>query len=144
MTVQTGGQELLAAVLSDEHAAVYAYGVLGARLPAPLRAVALADFDAHRVRRDDLASRLRAGGQSPEGPRPAYAVQVVGRVDALELAVRVEDGLAVRWRDLVAGTSDPTLRRLGVSGLQDSAVRAALWRRTAGIRPTTVPLPGSV
>ena len=43
--------DLLAAVLSDEHAAIYAYGVLGARLDEPTRAVALADFDAHRVRR---------------------------------------------------------------------------------------------
>ncbi|MCW2665696.1 MAG: hypothetical protein JWN57_658, partial [Frankiales bacterium] len=45
-------------------------------------------------------------------------------------------------RDLVAGTDDPALRTLGASGLQEVAVRAAQWRRTAGRRPVTVALPG--
>lgn len=135
--------DLLAAVLSDEHAAIYAYGVLGARLDEPTRAVALADFDAHRVRRDDLVTRLRAAGRMPEGPRPAYDVSVARRIDALALALRVEESLAVRWRDLVAGTSDAALRRLGVSGLTDSALRATQWRRRAGMLPT-VALPGQV
>ncbi|MCW2608169.1 MAG: hypothetical protein JWO60_2862, partial [Frankiales bacterium] len=28
-------------------------------------------------------------------------------------------------------------------GLQETAVRAATWRRRLGVRPPTVPLPGS-
>lgn len=135
--------DLLAAVLVDEHAAVYAYGVLGARLDDAARILALADFDAHRARRDDLRTRLSAAGRTPAGPQPVYEVMVTGRSEALALAVRVEESLAVRWRDLVAGTSDPVLRRLGVSGLVDSAVRASHWRRKAG-RPPTVALPGQV
>lgn len=133
--------DLLAAVLLDEHAAVYAYGVLGARLDDATRLLALADFDAHRARRDDLLTRLSAAGRTPVGPQPAYDVAVASRPDALALAVRVEESLAVRWRDLVAGTSNPGLRRLGVSGLVDSAVRASQWRRKAG-QPPTVALPG--
>ena len=57
--------------------------------------------------------------------------------------MRIEEGLAARWRDLVAGATEPALRALGVSGLQESAVRAAEWRRRAGTRPPTVALPGT-
>lgn len=135
--------DLLAATLTDEHAAVYAYGVLGARLDDRTRAVALAAFDAHRERRDELTARLRAAGHDPAGPLPAYDVTVAGRADALALAVRVEEALAVRWRDLVVGTTTADLRRLGVGGLSDSAVRAATWRRLAGTVPVTVALPGT-
>lgn len=135
--------DLLAAVLMDEDAAVYAYGVLGARLDDATRAVALDHFDAHRLRRDEVIARLRAAGRPRQGPRTAYDVAVGGRAAALTLAIRVEDSLAVRWRDLVGGTTDAGLRRLGVSGLTDSALRAATWRRTAGLTPT-VALPGQV
>jgi hypothetical protein len=68
---------------------------------------------------------------------------VAGRPQALALAVRLEEGLAGRWRDLVGGTDDRDLRRTGVSGLQECAVRAAAWRRLAGRRPGTVALPGA-
>jgi hypothetical protein len=54
----------------------------------------------------------------------------------------VETELGVRWRDLVAVTDEAALRRLAVQGLQDSAVRAAQWRRTAGMTSVTEALPG--
>lgn len=136
--------DLLTAVLTDEHAAVYAYGALGARLDSPTRAVALAAFDDHRRARDDVTTRLRAAGRRPPGPLPSYDVAVRGRADALVLAVRIEVALGVRWRDLVGGTTDPTLRRAGVAGLQACAVRAATWRLTAGTSPATTALPGAV
>jgi len=103
---------LLTAVLDAEHAAVYAYGVLGAQLDDRTRPLALQAFDA--------SSR---GG-------------------ALALAVRLEEGLSVRWRDLVGGTSDRRLRSLAIGALQETAVRAAVWRQTAGTRPVTVAFPG--
>lgn len=130
---------LLAAVLDAEHAAVYAYGVLGARLDNRTRLLAQQAFDAHRVRRDELAARL---GSTAPGPAAAYDVAVSSRAAALDLAVRLEQGLSVRWRDLVGGTTDPGLRVLAVGALQETAVRATVWRRTAGTRPGTVALPG--
>ena len=136
------GLDLLAALLADEHAAVYAYGVLGGRLDDQDRRQALADFDAHRRSRDDVTNRLRAAGRPPAGPHPSYDVTVVARTDALALAVRIETSLAVRWRDVLGATADVALRRLAVAGLQASAVRAAQWRRTAGVQPVTVALPG--
>jgi hypothetical protein len=70
-------------------------------------------------------------------------VTVADAAGALALAVRLEEGMALRWRDLVGGTDDAELRRLGLSGLQETAVRAATWRELAGAGPVTVALPGT-
>lgn len=134
---------LLSTLVAAEHAAVYGYGVLGARLDPTLRAQALAAFDAHRARRDELAALLRARGEQVPATQAAYDVAVAGRATALALAVQLEEGLSVRWRDLVAGSDEAALRRIGVAGLTETAVRAAHWRRALGRRPTTVALPGS-
>ncbi|MCW2614845.1 MAG: hypothetical protein JWN08_1839, partial [Frankiales bacterium] len=97
----------------------------------------------HRARRDQLAARLRERGAEPPVSEPAYDVAVAGEDAALALAVLLEEGLAVRWRDLVAGTDDSRLRSLAVAGLTETAVRAAQWRLLAGTRPATVALPGT-
>ncbi|HUR14966.1 MAG TPA: DUF4439 domain-containing protein [Mycobacteriales bacterium] len=134
------GQEL-AALLVDEHAAVYAYGLLGARLAVAERRSARAAFEAHRSARDALRSQLRM--RRLDAPAAAAAYDVVARspVEARALAVRVEEQLAVRWCDLVATTDEPALRRLAVQQLQECAVRATLWRQAQGV-PPTVPFPG--
>lgn len=134
---------LLVELLEAEHAAVYGYGVLGARLDEETRRLALLAYDSHRARRDQLGARLRERGGDPEPPAPAYDVTVTGPDDALLLAVRLEEGLALRWRDLVAGTDERPLRELALAGLQECAVRAAQWRRRAGTTPATVALPGT-
>lgn len=137
----------LTACLTDalvtEHAAVYAYGVLGARLDQATRAAALSAFDAHRARRDALLAVLRSRDLPTPGPAAAYEVAVAGRPQALALAVRVETEVGVRLRDLVGSTDDRAVRALAVQGLQDSAVRAAQWRQLAGDVPATVALPGA-
>ena len=130
-------------LLRDEHAAVYAYGVLGARLSPTDRRVALGAFEAHRATRDDLRARLRAAKQDAPGPESSYDVAVAGPSEAVALAVRVEEQLAVRWRDLVALSAARDVRRFAVRNLQDCAVRAAVWRRTARTTPT-VAFPGQV
>jgi hypothetical protein len=135
--------DLLAELLEAEHAAVYGYGVLGARLDEATRRNALAAFDVHRARRDALVAQLRARGAEAEPGLAAYDVAVADATAALALAVRLEEGMALRWRDLVGGTDDVELRRLALSGLQETAVRAATWRRLAGTGPVTVALPGT-
>lgn len=134
--------DLLAALLAGEQACVYGYGVLGAHLldPAQRTAAAAAD-DAHRARRDELRARLQERGAEPGAGLAAYGIQVRDATGALALAIRLEEGMAVRWRDLVAGSTDRRLRELAVGALTAAAVRAAQWRRWAG-RPSTVPLPG--
>jgi hypothetical protein len=135
--------DLLADLLAAEHAAVYGYGVLGARLDDAARRVALAASDLHRARRDGLAAQLRSRGAEPVPGLPAYDVAVSDAAEAVDLAVRLEEGMALRWRDLVGGTDDVDLRRLALSGLQEAAVRAATWRALAGTGPVTVALPGT-
>lgn len=135
-------QRLLAELLEAEHAALYGYGVLGARLDLETRPLAQAAAGAHRSTRDNLADLLRAGGAEPPAAMPAYDVAVAGQQSALELAVALEQGLSVRWLDLVGGTDDRGLRRLAVDGLTETAVRAASWRELLGSAPVTVALPG--
>jgi hypothetical protein len=134
--------EALTALLAAEHAAVWAYGLLGARLSDVELELARTAHDAHRRRRDALVPVLRSAGGQPPVPAPAYDARVADRSEALALAIDLEDGLTVRWRDLVVAGDDPALRRLGVAGMQEGASRAARWRSLAGVRPTTQPFPG--
>ena len=133
----------LLSLVEAEHAAVYAYGVLGARLDDTRRRAALLAYDSHRSRRDQVAAALRAAGGTPPAPLAAYDATVTNAAEALVLAVHIEEGLALRWRDLVGDANDVALRQLGVSGLQEFAVRATQWRRLAGITPVTVAFPGT-
>jgi hypothetical protein len=132
----------LTALVEAEHAAVYGYGVLGARLDEDTRQLARTASDAHRASRDVLSALLRDRGEPVPPTEPGYDIAVSGPADALTLAVRLEEGLSVRWRDLVAETDDLPLRRLGIDGLSAAAVRAAQWRLRLGVRPPTVALPG--
>ena len=134
---------LLTALLEGEHAALYGYGVLGARLDDDTRPAALAAAGAHRSARDRLTGLLRSRDVEPPPPQVAYEASVDGQQDALALAVRLESGLSTLFRDLVGSTDDPRLRRLAVDGLTETAVRAASWRVLLGERPPTVALPGS-
>lgn len=133
---------LLQVLLEAEHAAVFGYGTLGGRLDTGTRPMALTAYDAHRARRDSLVARLRERRAEVPAALPAYDAVVPDRAAALALAVRLEEGLSARWLDLVAGAVEPALRALGVSGLQETAVRAASWRRLQGVVPPTVALPG--
>lgn len=134
---------LLQTLLAAEHAAVYAYDVLGPRLPDAVQPRARAAQAAHRALRDRLTALLRARAAQAPGTAAGYDVAAAGPAEALALAVRVEEGVGVRWRDLVAGTDAADLRTLGTSGLVDAAVRAARWRATAGAPVPTVALPGT-
>jgi hypothetical protein len=130
----------LVALVEAEHAAVYGYGVLGARLDDAGRRFARTAYDSHRARRDALIAAL--SGKAPV-PLASYDVAVADAAEAMALAVRIETGMSLRWRDLVGGTDERALRSLGIAGLQETAVRAAQWRKRAGLTPATVALPGT-
>lgn len=131
--------EVLQELLAAEHAASYAYGVLGARLDKERRVLALAAFDAHRLLRDRLLARVQARGLHDPGPLLAYTMPPGSPV---QQAISVETDLCVLWRDLVAATDSADLRALAVRALSDAAVRATRWRVTGGVHPVTVPWPG--
>ena len=136
---------VLVDLLSREHAAVWAYGVVGAQLSgAPLELAREGDR-LHRQRRDALKARILTAGGDPAPPLPAYTLPfpVTDTASAARLAAAVEDDLAGAYADGVAKTSSGDIRRGAVSALRESAIRAARWRLIGGITPVTVALPGS-
>jgi hypothetical protein len=138
----TAGEALLAA-LAGEHAAIYAYGTIGARLDSKTAPQARAAEAAHRNRRDALLLRLTRDGVTPPPTPPAYALPfpVTNRASALRLAVQVEERTAGLWRAALAQTSGVD-RRQALDALTDCAVRGTRLRRAAGTTPVTVPFPG--
>ncbi|AXE27339.1 DUF4439 domain-containing protein [Streptomyces globosus] len=116
------------AALAAEHAAVYGYGVVGARA-GERAAEAREAHGTHLARRDALARAVRDLGGSPRPSDPAYALpyEVRGAGDAERLAAEIEDRVAGAYADLVRAADGP-LRREAADALSAAAVRAARWR----------------
>jgi Domain of unknown function (DUF4439) len=127
----------LQAALAAEHAATYGYGVLGPRLAGRERQRAQSGHDAHRARRDELAGHLYDRQADPAAAAPAYELpfSVRDASSAGRLAVRLEEGVAATYADLVRASSG-SVRELAARALQEVAVRAAMWRGAS------VPFPG--
>jgi hypothetical protein len=135
--------EQLAAALAAEEAAIYAYGLIGVRLPRNQQTAARNAEADHRVRRDTLVSRLDQLQASP-APAPAgyrLPFPVTDRASALKLAIHVEDGVAQAWRATLPVTTG-TDRATSLSALTSAAVQAVRWRRAAGVTPLTMAFPG--
>jgi hypothetical protein len=128
--------EALGKALSAEHAAVYAYGVVGAKTAGPLRRRATAGFDAHRARRDQLRSLISRLGGAPAEPGPIYHLpfEVTTARDAVRLAVLIEERVTAVYLELAADP-DTTLRRLAAQAMQECATRAYGWRPTIAAFP---------
>jgi len=133
----------LAAGLRAEHAAIFAYGVLGAHLDSAQQSFATAADAAHRARRDAVIQRLTARDATPPPAEPAYALPapVTDQGSALRLAIQIEERAAAVWREALPDTSGDD-RRLALDALVDCAVRATEARTLAGVNPVTVPFPG--
>ncbi|MER5501832.1 MULTISPECIES: ferritin-like domain-containing protein [unclassified Streptomyces] len=125
------------AALAAEHAAVYGYGVVGARVGQKRRAEARSAHHAHRARRDALARTVRDLGGEPVAARAAYALPftVADPAAAVRLAALLEDRVANVYSDLVRAAGGP-LRREAAVALREAAVRAVRWRGSG------VPFPG--
>jgi len=139
----TAAQERLGAALRAEHAAIFAYGTVGARLAAGSVDLAVQAEAAHRARRDALVLRLAGTGTPPAVAEPAYALPhpVTDQASALRLAVGVEERTAAIWQAALPDT-DGEDRRLALDALVDCAVRAVRLRQAAGVAAPTVPFPG--
>jgi hypothetical protein len=135
--------ESLADALRAEHAAIYAYGVLGSHLDGVTVPFAVEAEAAHRRRRDILILRLTGLNATAPAAEPAYAVPtgVTDRLSALRLAITVEERCAAQWRAALADVTGDD-RALAADALIDCAVRATRARKLAGVRPATVPFPG--
>jgi hypothetical protein len=139
--VTTGSTEVAAlqAVLAGEHAALYGYGVVGARLRGRRRAEATEAYADHRARRDEVHALLVERGAEPVPAAAGYRLPapVDDPGDAVVLAAGIEERLVVLWLDAVADLRGE-LRERAARAVQDTAVRAAGWRGTGE------PFPGLV
>ncbi|GAA3811158.1 ferritin-like domain-containing protein [Sphaerisporangium flaviroseum] len=124
-------------VLDAEHAAVYAYGLVGARTSGGQRSSASAGFNAHRARRDQIRALITARGGTPSESGAAYDLPfpVKAARDAARLAALVEDRVTAAYLELAA-VDDSSLRRLAALAMQECTVRGYGWR------PTIATLPG--
>jgi hypothetical protein len=127
----------LQGALAAEHAAVYGYGVVGAMLAGTGQADARADWTAHQVARDALASMLTKLGATPVAASPAYQLPfaVTSAKSAAKFAAALEQGVTRAYLGLVA-VNNPTLRSFAAKSMQTSANRALAWTGT------TVAFPG--
>jgi Domain of unknown function (DUF4439) len=134
--------DTLQEVLATEHAAVYVYGVLGARTSesgAPdLYLTIRAAYDAHRARRDVVIGQVATEGATPVASATAYEVPTgLETPEGISLAaLELERGCAAVYAAAVAGTTGEH-REWAVAALNDAAVREL------GLRGTPEMFPGA-
>jgi hypothetical protein len=134
----------LNAALAAEHAAIFGYGLVGARLTKREQTAAGQAEAIHRNRRDTLVVRITDAKATPAVAKPAYETpfEVTDRASALRLALSLEEGTGRAWHQALAGTTGDT-RKMVVEALIDCATRATRWRLAAGRAPATVAFPGT-
>ena len=119
----------LQGALSAEHAAVYGYGVVGARLPDDQqRADARTAYAVHEARRDTLHRELAGAGATPGAAAAGYQLPfpVGDAAGAAKLAGHIETRLAAVYADLVAAL--PAGQRTTAAGaLRGTALQARRW-----------------
>ncbi|GLW62723.1 hypothetical protein Arub01_09670 [Actinomadura rubrobrunea] len=132
--------DALQEALKAEHAAVYGYGVVGARLRGSLRRSAAMLWDAHRLQRDRLAAQISRRGARPVAAAAAYRlpVRVTSARTAAQLAAALEDGVLTAYAGL-AGAPEAALRTFAARAMQEAAARSVRWRGGAGLPRTDGP-----
>ncbi len=120
--------EALQRTLAGEHAAVYVYGVLGARVSdsqQPELASRLSSaYATHRGRRDQLVRRVRAARADPVAAHTSYVVPTPAStpVELTTAARVVEERCAAVYADAVGSTSRAD-RQWAIEALLDASVR---------------------
>jgi len=130
-------EDALQAALAGEHAVVYGYGVVGARLMGlPDERAAVSGYNTHRARRATLELLVAQAGGEPTPAAAGYELggPVFTTSQARALAARLEHGAAATYCALVAAATGTT-RSAAAGWLVDAAVREAFWSG----RPDTFP-----
>jgi hypothetical protein len=132
LTLGTALQRALAA----EYAAVYGYGVLGARLSGAPRASAANDFQTHRARRDQLIAMISARRLNPVAAAPVYALPfaVSDAASARRLAAYLETRASAAYADLAAVATGST-RKFALGALTSTATTSGGWSGTTPAFP---------
>lgn len=136
VTLSDDAASAVTAALQGEHAAVYAYGFVAARLTDRARAAALAALAEHEAAVDDLSDVLRAAERPVPAAEPAYRLPrpVTTPAEVQALALEVEERLATLHAGTVAA-SEGGVRILATDLLVRTASRAATWRGAAVALP---------
>lgn len=120
--------EALQATLGGEHAAVYLYGVIGARVSASAQPDLFervrAAYGLHRTRRDQLTAMVRATGARPVAAHVSYELPnaATTATDLQQAALQIEERCAALYADMVGSTSQAN-RQWALEALEDAAVR---------------------
>jgi hypothetical protein len=127
----------LSRLLHGEHAAVYAYGVVTARVTPGLRTRARTCWTAHLSDRDDLIRLLTAAGARAPAASPAYDIKGPPSTSsaAVELAATVESRLATLAASAVGATT-------GSTRVVAAELLVAAARHQTGWVPDVAALPG--
>lgn len=127
----------LQAALAAEHAAIYGYGVAGAKLTGSQQERARRAWEIHRIRRDRLHDLISERGATPVAAQAAYRLPflVDSTRSAAQLVAALEDGVVAAYLAVV-GAAGPRLRRYAARAMQEAVVRATQWR---GMSPTAFP-----
>ncbi|WP_033334527.1 DUF4439 domain-containing protein, partial [Streptomyces novaecaesareae] len=115
--------------LSAEHATIYGYGVVGARLPDDQqRTEARTAHAAHQARRDAWQRLLTSLGATPTPAAGGYQLPfpVTSPTDATRLAAHLESRLTTVYADLVAAVTTPH-RLTAATALRECTLRAHHW-----------------
>jgi hypothetical protein len=120
--------DALQSALAAEDAAAYGYGVVGAHLGGARFTLASSDCVIHEKARDALFALITALGATPQPAAAAYRLPLTVSTpsQAASLAVDLELSVVAGYVSL-AGATEPTLRTLAATRMQDAAVRAARW-----------------
>ena len=132
--------DALQATLADEHAALYTYGVLGARTsqaasPA-LYETMTAGYRRHRTRRDELQLMVRDAGGDPVAAEAAYDLDgSLLRPAQLERAAADLEAASVEQLVALVAQSSGPVREWALT----EATWSAVQRLTLGSEPETWP-----
>lgn len=129
--------EAWAAVVAGEDAAVYAYSVAGARVPAASRSRAVSGLDAHRAHRDRATALLVDAGGTPAPPAAAYQLPIdpTRPRDARRLLALVDNRLVALYAD-AAEAAEAGSRRWAARMAAEAATRAVVWGAAPQAFPT--------
>jgi hypothetical protein len=124
----------LARVLDGTEAAIYAYGLVAARVTGPELTRALSSMATHRAARDRLRARILVLEGTPGSAAAAYdpPFPVADAGSARRLAALVEDRMAGQWAALAAATEGATRSSAALTA-QECAVRSVTWSGTATV-----------
>ncbi|MEO6955309.1 MAG: ferritin-like domain-containing protein [Antricoccus sp.] len=141
----TSQLEAMQAALAAEHAAIWAYGVIGTYAAATRRPAVSAAEQTHRVRRDQLETLIVAGSAIPNPGLAAYQLPspVTDPTSAIVVAGQIEEGLTAVWRFALGNCDTSTTRVFALNALIDSSVQSLAWRQVIeGNAALLHPFPG--